>query len=201
MSIATVMTAIGGFLSGPVMTGISNLATLGTLGVSIATKVDTSNMKGTLSGIRSDIMTLDNDILTLTGDVEDFRKENRWNVALSGGTPLKITGGAPPQIVQLVAPTQQPQAVQQVMQPVPQPAPQVQPVQPVQQQVAPQAQYITKDEINTVLNNFTNSIPTMVARAIQQAQAMTPTVANPTPANPTPAPAPEAKPDTKSDIK
>jgi hypothetical protein len=41
----------------------------------------------------------------------------------------------------------------------------------------------------------------MVARAIQQAQAMTPTVANPTPANPTPAPAPEAKPDTKSDIK
>jgi hypothetical protein len=158
-------------------------------------------MKGTLSGIRSDIMTLDNDILTLTGDVEDFRKENRWNVALSGGTPLKITGGGTPQIVQLTAPTQQPQTVQQVMQPAPQPAPQVQPVQPVQQQVAPQAQYITKDEINTVLNNFTNSIPTMVARAIQQAQAMTPTVANPTPANPTPAPAPEAKPDTKSDIK
>lgn len=195
MSITTVMTAIGGFLSGPVMTGISNVATLGTLGVSIATKVDTSNMKGTLSGIRSDIMTLDNDILTLTGDVEDFRKENRWNVALRGGTPIKITGGGTPQIVQLAAPTQQPQAVQQVMQPVPQPAPQVQPVQPVQQQVAPQAQYITKDELNGVLNNLMNSIPTLVGQAVQQ--VLVPPVANPTPANPTPGPGTETKPDTK----
>jgi hypothetical protein len=195
MSIATVMTAIGGFLSGPVMTGISNLATLGTLGVSIATKVDTSNMKGTLSGIRSDIMTLDNDILTLTGDVEDFRKENRWNVALSGGTPLKITGGGTPQIVQLTAPTQQPQTVQQVMQPAPQPAPQVQPVQPVQQQVAPQAQYITKDELSGVLNNLINSIPTLVGQAVQQ--VLVPPVANPTPANPTPGPGTETKPDAK----
>lgn len=185
MSIATVMTAIGGFLAGPVMTGISNVATLGTLGVSISTKVDTHNMQGTLSGIRSDINTLDSDILSLTGDLDDFRKENRWNVALSGGTPVQITAGGNPQIAQLqFQQPQQPQAVQQVVQPV--------------QQPAQQSQYITKDEINTVLNNFTNSIPTMVAQAIQQAQAMTPTVANPTPANPTPAPAPETKPDNNT---
>ncbi len=182
MSIGTVLTAVGSFLSGPIMTGISNVATLGTLGVSIATKVDTHDMKSTLSGIRSDIHTLDNDILALTGDVDDFRKENRWNVALSGGTPIQISNGGNPQIAQLqVQPVQQPQAVQQVVQPV--------------QQPAQQSQYITKDEINTVMNNFTNSIPTMVAQAIQQAQAMTPTVANPTPANPTPAPAPETKPE------
>ena len=144
-------------------------------------------MKGTLSGIRSDIHTLDNDILALTGDVDDFRKENRWNVALSGGTPIQISNGGNPQIAQLqVQPVQQPQVVQQVVQPVQQPA--------QQSQAAPTPQYITKDEINTALNNFTNSIPTMVAQAIQQAQAMTPTVANPTPANPTPAPAPEEKP-------
>lgn len=189
MSIATVLTSIGTFLSGPVMTGISNVATLGTLGVSIATKVDTSSMKGTLSGIRSDIHTLDQDILALTGDVEDFRKENRWSVALSGGTPIKITAGGAPQVVQLTAPAQQPQAVQQVMQP--QPVPQV---QPVQQQVAPQAQYITKDELSGVLSNLMNSIPTLVGQAVQQ--VLVP-VANPSPDNPTQGPAPDTKSDKK----
>lgn len=192
MSIATVMTAIGGFLAGPVMTGISNVATLGTLGVSIATKVDTHNMRGTLSGIRSDINTLDSDILSLTGDLDDFRKENRWNVALSGGTPVQITAGGNPQIAQLqFQQPQQPQAVQQVVQPVPQ-------AQPVQQQ-APQSQYITKDELNGVLNNFMGAMmPTLVGQAVQQALTP-PTVpaANPT-LTPTSAPAPEAKPDNNT---
>lgn len=189
MSITAALSAIGGFLSGPIMTGISNVATFGTLGVSIATKVDTHDMKSTLSGIRSDIHTLDNDILTLTGDVEDFRKENRWSVALSGGTPVQIIGGGDPQVAQLT--TRQPQAVQQIMQPIQQSVPQPQPqAQPVQQQVVPtpQAQYITKDELDGALNNLVNSIPTLVGQAVQQ--ALTPPVVNPTPA-----PAPEAKTD------
>ena len=191
MSIATVMTSIGSFLAGPVMTGIGNVATLGTLGVSIATKVDTHDMKSTLSGIRSDIHTLDNDILALTGDIDDFRKENRWNVALSGGTPIQISNGGNPQIAQLqFQQPQQPQAVQQVVQPVPQ-------AQPVQQQ-APQSQYITKDELNGALNNLVGSIPTIVGQAVQQALTP-PTVpaANPTP-TPTSAPVPEAKPDNST---
>ena len=181
MSIATAMTAIGGFLAGPIMTGISNVATLGTLGVSIATKVDTHDMKSTLSGIRSDIHTLDNDILALTGDVDDFRKESRWNVALSGGTPVQISNGGNPTIAQLqFQQPQQPQAVQQVVQPVQQP----------QQQVAPAPQYITKDELNGALNNLVGSIPTLVGQAIQQ--ALVPPVV------PTPAPAPETKPEDKA---
>jgi hypothetical protein len=187
MSIGTALTAVGSFLSGPIMTGGANVATFFNLGIGIATKLDTHDMKGTLSGIRSDIHTLDNDILTLTGDVEDFRKENRWNVALSGGTPIQITAGGNPQIAQLqFQPTQQPQA-QQVVQPVQQ-------AQPVQQsQAAPTSQYITKDELNGVLNNLVGSIPTIVGQAVQQ--ALTPPVVNPAPVNPTPAP--EAKPEAK----
>lgn len=182
MSIGTVLTAVGSFLSGPIMTGISNVATLGTLGVSIATKVDTHDMKSTLSGIRSDIHTLDNDILALTGDVDDFRKENRWNVALSGGTPIQISNGGNPTIAQLqFQQPQQPQAVQQVVQPVQQP----------QQQVAPAPQYITKDELNGALNNLVGSIPTLVGQAIQQ--ALVPPVAT--------ASAPDTKTDTKPDTK
>lgn len=182
MSIGTVLTAVGSFLSGPIMTGISNVATLGTLGVSIATKVDTHDMKSTLSGIRSDIHTLDNDILALTGDVDDFRKENRWNVALSGGTPVQISNGGNPTIAQLqFQQPQQPQAVQQVVQPVQQP----------QQQVAPAPQFITKDELNGALNNLVGSIPTLVGQAIQQ--ALVPPVAT--------APAPETKPEAKPEAK
>lgn len=186
MSIGTFLTGIGTFLAGPIMTGISNVASLGTLGVSIATKVDTHEIKSSVGGLRSDIASVSNDVLALSGDIADFRKERQWTTAINGGVPVSVVNGGNPQYVQLqFQQPQQPQAVQQVVQPVQQP----------QQQLAPAPQYITKDEINTVLNNFTNSIPTMVAQAIQQAQAMTPTVANPTPANPTPAPAPETKPE------
>ena len=194
MSIGTVLTAVGSFLSGPIMTGISNVASLGTLGVSIATKVDTHDIKSSVGGLRSDIASVSNDVLALSGDIADFRKERQWTTAINGGVPVSVVNGGNPQYVQLqFQQPQQPQAVQQVVQPVQQPA--------QQSQAAPTPQYITKDEINTVLNNFTNSIPTMVARAIQQAQAMTPTVANPTPANPTPAPAPETKPEDKPKAK
>lgn len=188
MSIGTFLTAVGSFLSGPIMTGISNVASLGTLGVSIATKVDTHDIKSSVGGLRSDIASVSNDVLALSGDIADFRKERQWTTAINGGVPVSVVNGGNPQYVQLqFQQPQQPQAVQQVVQPV--------------QQPAQQSQYITKDEINTVLNNFTNSIPTMVAQAIQQAQAMTPTVANPTPANPTPAPAPETKPEDKPKAK
>jgi hypothetical protein len=195
ISIASALTSIGGFLSGPIMTGFSNVASIGTLGVAIATKVDTHDMKSTLSGIRSDINALDNDILTLTGDVDDFRKENRWNVALSGGTPIQISNGGNPQIAQLqFQQPQQPQAVQQVAQPVQQSTPQA---QPVQQQPVSQAQYITKDELNGALNNLVGAIPTLVGQAVQQALTP-PVVVNPTPA---PAPAPEPKTEEKPDTK
>ena len=184
MSIATVMTAIGGFLSGPIMTGISNVATLGTLGVSIATKVDTHDIKSSVGGLRSDIVSVGNDVLALSADIADFRKERQWTTSINGGIPVSVINGGNPQYVQLQIQPQQPQ-----VQPVQQVAP-IQQVQPVQQaQAAPQ--FITKDELNGVLSNLVGSIPTLVGQAVQQALTP-PAVVNPTPA-------PEAKPDTKPD--
>lgn len=191
MSIGTFLTGIGTFLAGPIMTGISNVASLGTLGVSIATKVDTHDIKSSVGGLRSDISSVSNDVLALSGDIADFRKERQWTTAINGGVPVSVVNGGNPQYVQLqFQQPQQPQAVQQVVQPVPQ-------AQPVQQQ-APQSQYITKDELNGVLNNFMGAMPTLVGQAVQQALTP-PTVpaANPT-LTPTSAPAPEAKPDNNT---
>lgn len=188
MSIATALTAVGTFLSGPIMTGISNVASVGTLGVSIATKVDTHNMKSTLSGIRSDIHTLDNDILALTGDINDFRAEHRWNVALSGGTPIRVTNGGNPQVAQLQLQPQQPQVqqVQQIAQPVQQVAQQPQVAQPAQE-------YITKNDFNTAISNIVGAMPTIVGQAVQQAinaaSPATPPTNPAAPVNPTTPPA------------
>lgn len=188
MSIGTILTGIGTFLAGPVMTGISNVATLGTLGVSIATKVDTHDIKSSVGGLRSDIASVSNDVLALSGDIADFRKERQWTTAINGGVPVSVVNGGNPQYVQLqFQQPQQPQAVQQVVQPVQQSTPQA---QPVQQQPVSQAQYITKDELNGALNNLVGAIPTLVGQAVQQ--ALTP---------PTPAPAPEPKTEEKPDTK
>lgn len=189
MSIGTILTGIGTFLAGPVMTGISNVASLGTLGVSIATKVDTHDIKSSVGGLRSDIASVSNDVLALSADIADFRKERQWTTAINGGVPVSVVNGGNPQYVQLQIQPQQPQVqpVQQVAQPIQQ-------VQPVQQtQAAPTPQYITKDELNGVLSNLVGSIPTLVGQAVQQALTP-PVVVNPTPA-------PEAKPDTNPKAK
>ena len=193
MSIGTALSAIGTFLAGPIMTGISNVATLGTLGVSIATKVDTHDSKSSVGGLRSDIASVSNDVLALSADIADFRKERQWTTAINGGVPVSVINGGNPQYVQLQIQPQQPQVqpVQQVAQPIQQPTPQAQPVQ--QAQAAPTPQYITKDELNGVLSNLVGSIPTLVGQAVQQALTP-PAVVNPTPA-------PEAKPEDKPKAK
>lgn len=172
MSIGTALTSIGAFLSGPIMTGISNVATLGTLGVSIATKVDTHNIKSTVGGLKSDIAVLDRDILSLAGDISDMRQERYWSLALAGEKPVAVTGGGNPTLVQLAG-MPQAQPVQQPvqLQPAPQPQPTVpvQPAQPVQPQSAPQSQFITRDELNNAFTNMAGSIPTIVGQAVQQA--------------------------------
>lgn len=189
MSIGTVLTSIGTFLSGPIMTGMANVATFANLGVGIATKVDTKEIKTATSGIRSDIATLDKDILSLAGDISDMRQERYWSLALGGETPVSVTGGGNPTLVQLagITPTQQPQPVQQVVQPVQQPAPQPQVVQ----------QYITRDELNNAFNNLVGSIPTIVGQAVQQ--VLVPHAV--TVVNPAPAAVPETKPDEKVEEK
>lgn len=205
MSIGTVLTSIGTFLAGPVMTGISNVATLGTLGVSIATKVDTHDIKSSVGGLRSDIASVSNDVLALSADIADFRKERQWTTAINGGIPVSVVNGGNPQYVQLQIQPQQPQVqpVQQVAQPV-------QPVQPVQQvaqqpQVAQPAQeYITKNDFNTAISNIVGAMPTIVGQAVQQAinaaSPATPPATPPTtpatpPANPaTPTTPPENTP-------
>ena len=110
MSIGTAVLAVGKFLSGPIVTGAANVATFANLGLGIATKVDTSQIKSTVGGIRSDLNAVDNHILALTENIDDFRQENRWNVALAGGRPVVISGGGQPQYAQLQV--QQPQQVQ-----------------------------------------------------------------------------------------
>ena len=193
MSIGTAVLAVGKFLSGPIVTGAANVATFANLGLGIATKVDTSQIKSTVGGIRSDLNAVDNNILALTENIDDFRQENRWNVALAGGRPVVITGGSQPQYAQLQV--QQPQQVQQqqvVESPAPVqyiPAQQFQPqaqapVQTVTVNSAPQtppasdvvtesAPSITKDEFNTGLTNLMNGLGNMMSGFVQELKAMT----------------------------
>lgn len=195
MSIGTVLTSIGTFLAGPVMTGISNVATLGTLGVSIATKVDTHDIKSSVGGLRSDIASVSNDVLALSADIADFRKERQWTTAINGGIPVSVVNGGNPQYVQLQIQPQQPQVqpVQQIAQPV-------QPVQQVAQQpqvAQPAQEYITKNDFNTAISNIVGAMPTIVGQAVQQAinaaSPATPPATPPTtpaaPVNPTTPPA------------
>jgi len=192
MSIGTAVLAVGKFLSGPIVTGAANVATFANLGLGIATKVDTSQIKSTVGGIRSDLNAVDNNILALTENIDDFRQENRWNVALAGGRPVVITGGSQPQYAQLQV--QQPQQVQQQVVessapvqyiPAQQFQPQAQaPVQTVTVNSAPQtppasdvvtesAPSITKDEFNTGLTNLMNGLGNMMSGFVQELKAMT----------------------------
>lgn len=162
MSITAFLSTIGGFLSGPIMTGISNVASLGTLGVSIATKVDTHEIKTTTSGIRSDIATLDRDILALAGDISDMRQERYWSLALAGETPVAVTAGGQPTAVQLQLATPTVPVQQSTPQVQPVPTQTIQQSQPVVQQVVP-----------------TSSTPTTPVQPTQPAPVQTVTVAAP----------------------
>lgn len=189
MSIGTIITGIGSFLSGPIMTGAANVATFANLGIGIATKVDTSNIKGQIGGVRSDLKVVSDDILALTCDMSDFRKESQWNVALSGNIPVNVTNGTPSYATEFggVAASQSPQTPT-VQQPTQQPQP----------TLAPQAEYVTKSDLeqsmSSLVNNMLGSIPTMVAEGFK-AMMPQPTSTSPTP---TAAPAPEVKPEDKA---
>lgn len=184
MSIGTAVLAVGKFLSGPIVTGAANVATFANLGLGIATKVDTSQIKSTVGGIRSDLNAVDNNILALTENIDDFRQENRWNVALAGGRPVVISGGGQPQYAQLQVQQQvmeNPAPVQYV--PAQQFQPQAQaPVQTVTVNSAPQTPVsdvvteatpsITKDEFNTGLTNLMNGLGNMMSGFVQELKAM-----------------------------
>lgn len=219
MSIGTFLTTVGGIIAGPIGTGIGNIAAVSNLGVSIATKIDTSKIRSDVGGIRTDIRSLDRDIASLACDIDDMRSENAWNVATTDRCPISVNRGEASYNTQLIqtntpqtntnapqtntnAPQQQDDSSDEKLNQIANmlgaiiQQNQSQQVQPVQQaQAAPTPQYITKDELNGVLNNLVGSIPTLVGQAVQQALTPPPTatVVNPTP---TPDPAPEA-PDTE----
>lgn len=152
MSIAAFFGTIGTFLTSPVITGISNVASMANLGVGIATKVDTHDMKSDIRSMKSDIQTLGTDICALTADIADFRKESMWNIQNMGGNPVRVNGSTV-QYVQLQNPQTAP--VQQT--------PQVQ-VSPVQQaapvtNVAPSAPVTATPPATTVVNNVAAPAP------------------------------------------
>ena len=148
------------------------MATFANLGVSIATKVDTSNIKKSVGGLRSDIRAVDNSILALASDLDDFRQESRWNVALSGGTPIAINNGGTPQYVQLQV---QPQNMQQT--PFT-PTQQMQPQAPVQTVTinpssgAAEASIITKQEFNEGLTNMMSCLGNLMNGFIENIKTL-----------------------------
>lgn len=95
MSIGKIITAVGSFLTSPVITGVANVASIATLPVSIATKVDTDKIKKSVSSMRTDINLMSSDVLDLTQQVIDLRTENRYNVAYSGQIPVIVKGSSP----------------------------------------------------------------------------------------------------------
>lgn len=104
MSISAIFTSIGTFLTSPVITGVANVASIATLPVSIATKVDTKKMRKSISSIRSDINLMSSDVLDLTQQVIDMRSENRYNVAYSGQIPVIVNKGSNPQFATAFGP-------------------------------------------------------------------------------------------------
>lgn len=169
MSIAAFFTGVGTFLSGPVVTGIANVASIVDVGVGIATKVDTHEMKSDIRSMKSEIQTLGTDICALTADVADFRKENMWNIQNMGANPVRVNGSTV-QYVQL----QNPQA--QVSPVVSQPqAQQVAPV--VSQPQTPPVQapsFDMQDLVTAMTNAITPSLTKAVADGFAAANASVP---------------------------
>ena len=102
MSIGTFLTTVGSIIAGPIGTGIGNIAAVSNLGVSIATKIDTSKIRSDVGGIRTDIRSLDRDIATLACDIDDMRSENAWNVATTGRCPISVNRGEASYNTQLI---------------------------------------------------------------------------------------------------
>lgn len=219
MSIASIFTGIGTFLTSPVVTGIANVASIATLPVSIATKVDTNKMRKSISSIRSDINLMSSDVLDLEQQVVDMRSENRYNVAYSGQIPVIVNKGSNPQFATAFGPLAASMAAQkqnmyaalingqtppQQEAPIHQEAPaqsaQPQVPAPVQQPVAPPAQaapvqnvMVGGHDMSEMLKNMLPDIITGVVTALNQqatpAQAETP--------QPPAQPAPDQKDDKK----
>ena len=104
MSIPAMLTSIGKFLTSPVITGAANVASIATLPVSIATKVDTDKMRKSISSMRADINLISSDVLDLAQQFVDMRTENRYNVAYSGQIPVIVNKGSNPQFATAFGP-------------------------------------------------------------------------------------------------
>lgn len=104
MSIGKIITAVGSFLTSPVITGAANVASIATLPVSIATKVDTDKIRKSVSSMRTDINLMSSDVLDLAQQVVDLRTENRYNVAYSGQIPVLVNKGSNPQFATAFGP-------------------------------------------------------------------------------------------------
>ena len=221
MSISAIFTSIGTFLTSPIVTGAANVASIATLPVSIATKVDTKKMRKSISSIRSDINLMSSDVLDLTQQVIDMRSENRYNVAYSGQIPVIVNKGSNPQFATAFRPlaasmaaqkqnmyaalingqTPQPDAPAQPQQnqPIQQETP-VQVAPQIQQPVAPPAQaapvqnvMVGGHDMSEMLKNMLPDIISGVVAALNQ---------QPTPAQPeTPQPPAQPAPDQKDDKK
>ena len=148
MSIGTIFTSIGTFLTSPFMTGVANVASIANLPVSIATKVDTDKIRKSVSSMRSDINLMSSDVLDLEQQIVDMRSENRYNVAYSGQIPVIVNKGSNPQFATAFGPLAASMAAQKQNmyaalingQTPPQQEAPVQPQQETPVQVAPQIQ-------------------------------------------------------------
>lgn len=205
MSISAIFTSIGTFLTSPIVTGAANVASIATLPVSIATKVDTDKMRKSISSMRSDINLLSSDILDLRQDITDERAEIRYNVAYTGQLPVSVNHGKvalateyAPIAGQIAAQKQNMYAAPQVQQESPAqsaqpqvPTPQVQ--QPTPQGAPVQNVMVGGHDMSEMLKNMLPDIITGVVTALNQQAA---------PAQPeTPQPPAQPAPDQKDDKK
>lgn len=108
MSIVTglgkIGTAIGAFCNSSLISGFANMASIATLPVAIATKVDTDKIRKSVSSMRTDINLMSSDVLDLAQQVVDMRSENRYNVAYSGQIPVIVNKGSNPQFATAFGP-------------------------------------------------------------------------------------------------
>lgn len=215
MSIGTIFTGIGTFLTSPVVTGIANVASIATLPVSIATKVDTNKMRKSISSIRSDINLMSSDVLDLEQQVVDMRTENRYNVAYSGQIPVIVNKGSNPQFATAFGPLAASMAAQkqnmyaalvngqtppqqeapaQPQQETPVQAPQVQqPVAPPAQAAPVQNVMVGGHDMSEMLKSMLPEIITGVVAALNQQTAPV----QPETPQPVAPPAPDQKDDKK----
>ena len=185
MSIGTIFTSIGTFLTSPVISGMANVASIATLPVSIATKVDTDKMRKSISSMRA---------------------EMRYNVAYTGQLPVSVNHGKvalateyAPIAGQIAAQKQNMYAAPQVQQESPAQSAQPQVPTPQVQQPTPQGAPVQnvmvggQHDMTEMLKSMLPDIISGVVTALNQQAA---------PAQPeTPQPPAQPAPDQKDDKK